>query len=543
MTRTDSWYARRFLAELPRVLTLLDRHRFSRTYGCLDRNFWHYRTQDFPSGMYPEYALALAHAYATDLPGSPWRGEPALRAWALAACRYAAQSAHADGSCDDYYPNERALGATAFAASAAAAALRLLDARPDDLVAFARKRALWLLSRHESGTLSNHHALVALAGARAAAIGAGDDLLPLVRTRLQECLSWQHAEGWFPEYEGADPGYQTLTLAFLSALRDELPAPEPGLDAAIERGLAFAAHFLHPDGSYGGEYGSRNTCQVLPSAFERNAARCAAARYLADGWLRGAEHGVVGRPDDDRILCHTLGDLPAAHLARVARDAGPRVEATWSPPHGVTSFPAARLLVVRRGPLHLVVATSKGGAFRLLDGPALVRAESGLVARDDAGRVYGTDRVDPASTVEVGPTQVTVRGRFQRAKSHLPGPWKVMLFRAGTLTLGRVAPNLVRRILQGALITGKRRVALAFERTIDWGGAAVKVTDRVVAERGAPRLTALAAAVDATSIYVATSRIWQAAGLLPWDDLSGALAALSTTGAATVERTFAGTAS
>ncbi|MCC7140196.1 MAG: hypothetical protein IT460_17375 [Planctomycetes bacterium] len=531
-----TFYAQRFLAEVPRVLTLLDRHRLSRTYGCLDRNHWHYRTQDFPSGMYAEYALALAHAHAADLPGSRWRGEPALREWALAACRYAARSAHADGSCDDYYPNERALGATAFAASAVAETMRVLDERPADLVAFARKRATWLLDRHESGTLSNHHALVALAGARAAAVGAGDDLRARALERLAECLSWQHAEGWFPEYEGADPGYQTLTIAFLAALREVLPSPPAALDAALERALAFAAHFLHPDGSYGGEHGSRNTCQVLPSGFERLASRSPTARYLADGWLAGAQAGVVGRPDDDRILCHTLGDLPVAHAARVARGAtGP---APWAPSEGVTSFPAARLLVVRRGDLHLVVGTSKGGAFRAFRGGRLLRAESGLVARDRKGRLFGTDRVDPTSEVEVGPTSVTVRGRFQRAKANLPTPGKVLVFRAGTLTLGRVAPDLVRRLLQGALITGKQRVPLAFERTLDWGGPALVVRDRVVAERGAPALVELAGATDATSIYVATSRIWQDAGLQPWADLSAALPTLASTGAATVERSF-----
>ena len=142
------------------------------------------------------------------------------------------------------------------------------------------------------------------------------------------------------------------------------------------------------------------------------------------------------------------------------------------------------------------------------------------------------------SEVEVGPTSVTVRGRFQRAKANLPTPGKVLVFRAGTLTLGRVAPDLVRRLLQGALITGKQRVPLAFERTLDWGGPALVVRDRVVAERGAPALVELAGATDATSIYVATSRIWQDAGLQPWADLSAALPTLASTGAATVERSF-----
>src|SRR3972149_6662368 len=56
-------YAREALAYLPRTLCLLDRHPFHATYGCFDRNFWHYRTADFPSAMYQEAVLPLALVY------------------------------------------------------------------------------------------------------------------------------------------------------------------------------------------------------------------------------------------------------------------------------------------------------------------------------------------------------------------------------------------------------------------------------------------------------------------------------------------------
>ena len=52
-------------------------------------------------------------------------------------------------------------------------------------------------------------------------------------SRLARCLEWQHAEGWFPEYEGADLGYQSLTIAFLAAFAAEVPTP--GLESALAR--------------------------------------------------------------------------------------------------------------------------------------------------------------------------------------------------------------------------------------------------------------------------------------------------------------------
>ena len=526
------YYVDRVMAELPRALTLLDRDPSSPSHGCFDRNYWHYRTQDFPSGMYQELALPLAQAFAVAWPGNRFHGAPRLRELALAAVDFAERSAHADGSCDDYFPNERALGATAFAAAACAETLRLLEEREPSRLAFLGKRCRWLLGAHESGRLTNHHALVALAAARTARLLDDADLLERARVPLARCLEWQHQEGWFPEYEGADPGYQTLTLAFLAAVAELLPSPE--LDAALDRALGFAVHFLHPDGSYGGETGSRNSCQVLPSGFERLAARSPEARYLADGWLAGAAAGRAGHPDDDRIFCHWLHDFVTAHLARAAR--GTAGVERWVPPSGRTAFPAAGLQVIREGDWTLVIATGKGGVLRACRGDRLVASDTGIVARAGKDR-WVTHGVDPEAEVWLEEHAVTVAGRFQRAPHHLPSPAKQVVFRLVNATLGRVAPDLLRRLLQRILITGKRPVPIRFERRIDWSGDALEIRDRLEASPAEVRaLERLWASSDATSIYGAASNLWQAASLQRWETLDEAVGELRTRGRVEIRR-------
>ena len=53
MTRSDvmsrDLFAQEALAQIPKILTLGDRNPHSPTYGCFDRNFWHYKIIDFPS--------------------------------------------------------------------------------------------------------------------------------------------------------------------------------------------------------------------------------------------------------------------------------------------------------------------------------------------------------------------------------------------------------------------------------------------------------------------------------------------------------------
>ena len=87
-------YLKTALADVPRLLGSIDRNPYRPTYGCLDRQFWHYRTSPFPSEMYQEGALPLALVYATKLPGNRWQGNGRVRELAIAAIRFAARSDH-----------------------------------------------------------------------------------------------------------------------------------------------------------------------------------------------------------------------------------------------------------------------------------------------------------------------------------------------------------------------------------------------------------------------------------------------------------------
>ena len=118
--------AREALALIPKILTLQDRNPHSATFGCFDRNYWHYKIIDFPSGMAAEFVWPLALVYALDLPGNEFHQQPALRQWIEAGIRYAARSAHPDGSCDDYFPFEKAAGAAAFSLLACLESYQLL---------------------------------------------------------------------------------------------------------------------------------------------------------------------------------------------------------------------------------------------------------------------------------------------------------------------------------------------------------------------------------------------------------------------------------
>src|SRR5262249_1689966 len=179
------------LAQIPKLLTLLDRNPHSPTYGCFDRNFWHYKIVDFPSGMAQEFMWPLALAFHTECNDNVYFGQAAVRDWIEAAILFAARSSHADGSCDDYFPFERAAGATAFSLLAAIESYKLIGMNDDTVLDFFERRADWLSVHQESGQLSNHQALIAL---------CLELLRPLIGTskweqakmeRISRVMSWQ----------------------------------------------------------------------------------------------------------------------------------------------------------------------------------------------------------------------------------------------------------------------------------------------------------------------------------------------------------------
>src|SRR5690606_30437258 len=140
--------------------------------GSFDRSYWHYRTMDFPCGMSQEMVLPLALAHAWDLPGGEaFRGRERLRELVLGAMRFARLSSHSDGTCDDYFPFERAMGALVFSLYAMPESCLVLDlknsARPEDglaeLLEFFVRRGDHLGAKNETGQLANHQAFAALA--------------------------------------------------------------------------------------------------------------------------------------------------------------------------------------------------------------------------------------------------------------------------------------------------------------------------------------------------------------------------------------------
>ena len=524
-------FAQHALAQIPKILTLQDRNAHSPTYGCFDRNFWHYKIIDFPSGMAQEFVWPLALAYTLPIAGNPYFQTPAIKEWIAAGILYAARSAHPDGSCDDYFPFEKAAGAAAFSLLACIEAYTLCRLENREMLDFFALRADWLADHHESGRLTNHQALIVLCLEKTGRLFAAAKWDKLKAKRLKRVLEWQNDEGWFQEYEGCDPGYHTLTIALLAQVYEFMPS-EP-LKAALQRAILFASHFVHPDGSFGGEYTSRNTYNFFPHGFEIAGKWLPGALEINDRFLAGLGKDLGSCYADDHIIGHHTWSYLLAYQHFVA--ARPPFAAR---PAGRLHFKNAGIVIERRGPSALYLALNKGGVFKFFVNGRLAHSDTNFSALVMDGKVRNAvAHMVGKYDVEMSDNEIAIRGKLGWAKTKGMTTFNLVVLRFLMLSVGRFFPDLIRKLLQRILITGKKPAPLQFARQFKWDHEQLRVTDEL-ATNNWEKVRAVGIGASQTSIYVVMSRTYQAGQLQPWLDLTEQKNALAPGEVLKIERTF-----
>jgi hypothetical protein len=512
-------YREAVLAEAPRVLSLMDREPCSPTVGCGDRVYWAWKFVDFPGARFQESLCVLAFLYSTEFKDNVYCGNPRLLEWIGQGMRFWISIQYRDGSFDEAYPFERSLAATAFTTFYVGEAMNFIeDSLPDDLRAEVRNAMIragtWLCRNDEThGFLSNH--LAAAAGALQHVYRVSGDEAFADRSRyfLRRILDRQSEEGWYDEYGGADPGYQTHGSFYLARCWQMTEDEE--LELSLRRSMDFLALFVHPDGSIGGEYTSRNTQTYYPAAFEIFADRHAAAAWIAAHMRPTVMSGAAAdlRCVDSYNFYPFLNNTVFAYLACRSREeqasehaveAGePRKEdrLSW--------FPKAGLVRIRRPGYVAYVGTAKGGVLKVFDRirGRLICNDCGYLGKLSSGRVIASQYQDSERAVDVTDDKITVRGGFAESSRPTMTPARFGAFRLFLLSVGR-SPALARWLkgyLVKVLIHRKRKLDIEFERVISFGEDSISVHDRIKGPDG-KRVSSLEHGEVFTTIHMGSSR-------------------------------------
>ncbi len=507
-------------AELPRILSWQDREAHSQTYGCFDRTFWCWKFTDFAGARFQEGVYALAHLLTTEAPGNLLYSDPRAAGWIEAGLDYWLSLQYSDGSFDEAYPCEHSLAATAFTAFYVAEAVERLG---DALTAGARGRvveglaraATWLcLNDERHGLLSNHLAAAAAGLDAVYRLTHEDRHLARSRYFVERILAHQSEEGWYEEYGGADPGYQTHATFYLARIwqrsRDER------LLASLRQSLAFLAHFVHPDGTLGGEYASRNTEFYFPAGIELLAAESEHAAAIARFMRRSvAARRTVGPwAMDAQNYFPLLNNYLFAAQHAVTDDAPAETLPCERP--GEWYFPRAGLLVLGYPAYHAVLGLSKGGVLRVYERSRarLAFSDCGYWARGRSGVVA------TSQSLSLEPDWRRIEGGFRIERpfalvnQRVFTPLTFIAFRCFTLTLGRLpfAAYWIKNLLVSTLVRRRALFPLVLERSIRWSAEGVSLGDRLTRTANID-LVDLRRGAKFSAIHMGSSRYFQPAEL------------------------------
>lgn len=492
----------------PKVLTQVDRDKASKTYGCCDRNFWHLKIRDFSSAILQQTGLSMALLYTTDFPGNYFFKNPDMKSWAVASVYFWKQIQLRDGSFNEYYPNEHGFPPTAFSLYTACEIYRRLHMNDPELVSSFEKTAGYLCRHIE--TKAYNQELASITALYSCYMITGHVwILEGLNKKLERILCLQSEEGWFSEYGGADIGYLSVSFDMLAEYywlsRDER------VIKPLESIIDFIKYFVHPDGTVGGEYGSRNTTYFLPNGLEvliqmGNPDAVAVKNYL----LRdAAQPGFFLDAVDDRYCTHYLLH---SFLRALEKEQPVSIVPSVLPFEKNDShfFKDAGLWTYSQNNCYCIVGAQKGGIIKLYYKKQQVYIDCGYRVDYGKGVVAATNWQDPSYKIEmISDNHFQISGRFNLVSLKTPTPFLHLGLRITSALLG----NKIISFLKKKIILVDKHTDISFQRNISIEMDRLVITDTI----HSPKPVNIECANNFSLRHVASGKFYSISDICPRD--------------------------
>ncbi len=357
----DNPYRPIILHLIPRILTNLDRDKDSPTYGCFDRNFWHYKVHDYSSALLQQCSLTLAHLFLNPFWGNIYYKNELIKEFSISGVKFCYRIQNRDGSFAEYWKGEASIPSTAFTLYSICETCDLLGIEAD---AQCLNKAVHFLLKHKEKDVLNQEMASIAAIRYAAKILRNNEYETLAAQRFNEFLRMKKPEGWFSEYGGLDISYLTVNLDFMIRYY-ELSGNSDALEAAKQI-VGFLQYFIHPDGSLGGEYGTRNTEYFAPYGIEYLKKHCPLSNTIIHsilGYLH--QEGYLNLNCDERYYLHYLSHSFIKSLLIYSNN-----PCTCILPHQKNFekfFDESKIFIKSTNSYYFIVNLSKGGIFKVMN--------------------------------------------------------------------------------------------------------------------------------------------------------------------------------
>jgi len=512
MMISEEVYYNEVLGVMPRILNLLNRNAASKSFGSFDRDYWNYKAFDISCARKQEAALTLALIYKIKKKNKYFNSKLILK-WINAALIYWTKIQNKNSSFDEVYPNENAFNTTAFTSyTTSETLLQLKDEEiqnKDLIIASLKKAGDWLLNKEE-GKVFNQETGAAIALYNIYLLTKEDKYRADAENKIRHILKHQMSEGWFYEYGGADIGYLSLSIDYLAKYYQK--TNDKQLLAALKEAVNFISYFVHPDYTFGGEYGSRNTEYMIPHGFEilskeiHTAAEiCQAIRHAIS--IRST---VAPSTIDDKYLLFNSYTYLQAYID----SSNNKVTEKLPYKQNFTKmFKESCLWINSNNYAYTLANYKKGGAIKVIYKENKNSIDdSGIVIKYKNNKILTSGNLSNNNSVHVIRSKLQIKGYLGELPDISISPLKFILLRSFQITFGRSEKISLRlkNMLRKSLIMKNMQTSKEFARDIEIQEDRIIVVDNVDYSKN---IDFIIVSSKNSTIYGSSSRYFQESDL------------------------------
>jgi len=438
---------------LVRTLSLIDRNANSRSNGIADRRFWAWKTVDFPNASMQSLCAGFARLSGNSNLSSEFEDVPFDKI-ALELMLAIATVTPKSGGLAEAFPGEDSFCVTGQVLTDAVDAAQVLrgklsEIEQDKVRQVLHPLATFLLRHDEShGIISNHLATSALSMVRWWSLTGDQTALDRAEMWLSRVRAHANDEGWFKEYDGADPGYQTWALSSLAQIHQI--NQDIGAEQLLKKGFSFVSNFIQPNGSFGNGAGRRLTGFMFSAGQEIMKGTDDAALMMADFSRRNINRRAFASLDamDEPNLAPFFNDIVRAAQIFDEQPSLSKVPQTLRE----ANFPQAGFYVRRSSDKCVTVSTGMGGWTSITE-----TSKPTTIIWPPSALNYSGEMVlaAEAETTELSESFIRLVLPMRKSNLQLQGPRKLLALRLFMMTLGksRFIRELAKKVLAHVLIT------------------------------------------------------------------------------------------
>ena len=264
------------------------------------------------------------------------------------------------------------------------------------------------------------------------------------------------------------------------ALFYKLSGREEALDSC-KKIIDFLQYFVHPDGTTGGEYGTRNTEYFLPAGFEIMSQFYPLASRIVEKLMSNINREYLNLAISERYILHYV--TPSFIMALILYEQRKKeikesgVELPYEKEFS-KFFSESQMYIYSNKNYYFISNLSKGGVYKVFSKNNTGYARDCGYRIEQKNKFLITEVVTTDNRVQMEDGTIDVEGLFGMNKFRVMTPFKQFVL----ILLSTIFGSKIKKIAKNMLIFSNKKSDVKFSRKFIFKDSSIIISDRIFSE-------------------------------------------------------------